>query len=429
VVPEHLDDLGPPAQAGVGADVDDDGAGAHEAVDEVLGEPAVDLAGKAGRPLAPVPSREVDVGVEAVLVRRVLGAEGAAAPAAEIADADAGRVRVRGGVLLDDLEHDADETVRAEAAPGAVRRAAQHRIPGEVVDAVRGQPDAAREPPGRGGAERLRLPPLDRRRRSLGARRRARNDQYGKRREKTDLAGASLRTASMGIGVLLAAVALALGDPATQPAKERVLLGHSTGGRPIAAVRVGDLTSERQALVIGCIHGDECAGIAVTRRLARMRVDGVDLWIVHDLNPDGRALGVRQNRRGVDLNRNFASEWVPLGRRWDPQYSGPRPFSEPEARIARRLIRRLRPDVTLWYHQPQALVRAWGPSVAAARRYARLARVPYRSIRWPNGTAPNWQNHTFPGAASFVVELAAGPLAPEAAARHARAALRLARRP
>jgi murein peptide amidase A len=233
----------------------------------------------------------------------------------------------------------------------------------------------------------------------------------------------------MGIGVLLAAVALALGDPATQPAKERVLLGHSTGGRPIAAVRVGDLTSERQALVIGCIHGDECAGIAVTRRLARMRVDGVDLWIVHDLNPDGRALGVRQNGRGVDLNRNFASEWVPLGRRWDPQYSGPRPFSEPEARIARRLIRRLRPDVTLWYHQPQALVRAWGPSVAAARRYARLARVPYRSIRWPNGTAPNWQNHTFPGAASFVVELAAGPLAPEAAARHARAALRLARRP
>jgi murein peptide amidase A len=233
----------------------------------------------------------------------------------------------------------------------------------------------------------------------------------------------------MGIGVLLAAVAVALADPAPQPAKERVLLGHSTGSRPIVAIRIGDPASERKALVVGCIHGDECAGIAVTRQLVRMRIDGVDLWIVHDFNPDGRALGVRQNGRGVDLNRNFASEWAPLGRRWDPQYSGPKPFSELETRIARRVIRRVRPDVTIWYHQPQALVRAWGQSVPAARRYARLARAPYRSIRWPRGTAPNWQNHTFPGAASFVVELAAGPLSPEAAARHARAVVRLGRRP
>jgi protein MpaA len=233
----------------------------------------------------------------------------------------------------------------------------------------------------------------------------------------------------MGIGVLLAAVAVALADPAPQPAKERVLLGHSTGSRPIVAIRIGDPASERKALVVGCIHGDECAGIAVTRQLVRMRIDGVDLWIVHDFNPDGRALGVRQNGRGVDLNRNFASEWAPLGRRWDPQYSGPKPFSELETRIARRVIRRVRPDVTIWYHQPQALVRAWGQSVPAARRYARLARAPYRSIRWPRGTAPNWQNHTFPGTASFVVELAAGPLSPEAAARHARAVVRLGRRP
>lgn len=232
----------------------------------------------------------------------------------------------------------------------------------------------------------------------------------------------------MGIGLLLAVVALALADPATQSEKERVLLGHSAGGHPILAVRVGDPASERKALVVGCIHGDECAGVAVTRRLARLRADSVDLWIVHDLNPDGHAIGVRQNGRGVDLNRNFASEWVPLGRRWDPQYSGPRPFSEPETRIVRRLVRRLRPDVTVWYHQPQALVRAWGQSVPAARRYARLAGVPYRSIRWPRGTAPNWQNHTFHGTVSFVVELAAGPLAPEAAARHARAFVRLARR-
>jgi protein MpaA len=164
----------------------------------------------------------------------------------------------------------------------------------------------------------------------------------------------------------------------------------------------------------------------ITRRLARgAHPAGLDLWVVHLLNPDGHRLGVRQNGRGVDLNRNFGSQWIPIGQRWDPQYSGPRPWSERETRLARGLVRRVRPDVTIWYHQPQALVRAWGPSRATARRYARLAREPYRSLRWPNGTAPNWQNHAFPGAASFVVELPAGTISDARSARHARAVRRL----
>jgi hypothetical protein len=91
------------------------------------------------------------------------------------------------------------------------------------------------------------------------------------------------------------------------------------------------------------------------------------------------------------------------------------------------LIDRIRPDITLWFHQPQALVRAWGPSRPAARRYAGYAHVPYRSIRWPNGTAPNWQNHRFSGASAFVVELPAGRLTAESAGRYARAVYRLAK--
>ena len=211
--------------------------------------------------------------------------------------------------------------------------------------------------------------------------------------------------------------------PQAQPAQEwHGLLGQSERGRPIRVHRFGDFSSPRKMLVIGCIHGDEREGIDVTKRLARGPLPaGVDLWLVHNLNPDGRRLGVRQNGRGVDLNRNFGSEWIPIGSRWDPQYSGPRPWSERETRLARRLVRRVRPDVTIWYHQPQAVVRAWGGSVAKARRYARLAGAPYRSIRWLHGTAPNWQNHRYPGAASFVVELPAGSLSGAATARHARA--------
>jgi protein MpaA len=206
--------------------------------------------------------------------------------------------------------------------------------------------------------------------------------------------------------------------------KRRVRIGTSVRGAAITAVRAGDMGSSTHALVVGCIHGNECAGTAVTRILARSSPTA-DLWVVPNLNPDGFALGRRQNARGVDLNRNFPSEWRAGGRPWDPEYSGPRPLSEPETRTALRLIRRVKPSVTIWFHQPQSLVRAWGQSVPAARRYARLAGMSFRAIRWPRGTAPNWQNHRFPGTSSFVVELPAGPLTPAAANRQARVVLAL----
>jgi protein MpaA len=221
---------------------------------------------------------------------------------------------------------------------------------------------------------------------------------------------------------LLAAVALAPAPAATHAE----LLGRSALGRPIRVQVVGAAPARHRILVVGCIHGNECAGIAVTRRLARAAAPaGTRLWIVHDLNPDGHARGTRQNGRGVDLNRNFGAMWRPIGARGDPQYAGPRAWSEPETRLIRALILRVRPTETIWFHQPQGVVRAWGPSVPAARRYARLAGERFAALRWPNGTGPNWQNHRFPRTPAYVVELPPGPLGPTAAARHARAVLRL----
>jgi murein endopeptidase len=206
------------------------------------------------------------------------------------------------------------------------------------------------------------------------------------------------------------------------------LLGRSALGRPIRLYRVGEATAPRHVLVVGCIHGDECAGMAVTRRLLLSPAPpGVAFWIVPNLNPDGLARGTRQNGRGVDLNRNFASEWRPIGRRGDPEYSGPRPWSEPETRLARELIVRIRPTISIWFHQPQRVVRAWGRSVRAARRYARAAREPFRAIRWPHGTAPNWQNQRFSEGSAFVAELAPGRLPVGVAKRHAHAVLALVR--
>jgi murein peptide amidase A len=207
-----------------------------------------------------------------------------------------------------------------------------------------------------------------------------------------------------------------------------VTLGRSTRGRALTALELGGSNSHRgEMLVVGCIHGNECAGVRVTRLLASLRRQTrADVWLVHDLNPDGSARGTRQNARGVDLNRNFPAGWRATGQPWDQYFSGTRALSEPETRAIAGLIRRIRPETTIWFHQPEGVVRAWGPSKAAGRRYARLSGESFRALRWPPGSASHWQNRRFAGASSFVVELAPGPMSRAAARRHANAILALA---
>jgi hypothetical protein len=196
-------------------------------------------------------------------------------------------------------------------------------------------------------------------------------------------------------------------------------VGESTLGLPIRAFTLG--SGRPRVLVIGCIHGNECAGSVVANRLLHARrPERGAIWVVQDVNPDGHARLRRANARGVDLNRNFPGTWQRL------PSSGAEPASEVETRLALRLIRRLRPDVTIWFHQPQALVRAWGPSVGIARRYARLARMRFRRLEWPPGSATAWQHGALPRSRAFVVELRRGPLGIREAGRYAGAILRLA---
>jgi protein MpaA len=213
-------------------------------------------------------------------------------------------------------------------------------------------------------------------------------------------------------------------DAASVPAPRRILLGRSPGGRRIVAIHVG-AASGSPVLVVGVIHGNELAGLAVADALERTRTSA-NIWIVPNLNPDGAARGTRQNGRGVDLNANWSSEWRGGGRPWDVYYAGPRPFSEPETQIGRRLILRLRPRVTIWYHQHMDVIWAWGPSTAAGRRYARVAGMRLYHHHWLPGTATNWQNHHLPGTSAFTVELPAGSLTPQQVQRHVRAVLALA---
>jgi hypothetical protein len=209
-------------------------------------------------------------------------------------------------------------------------------------------------------------------------------------------------------------------------------LGKSLQGRPIDLVRAGSPLTGRTVLVIGCMHGAECAGTAIVDQLKRESPTGFELLLVKDVNPDGHDAGTRGNSRGVDLNRNFPYRWQP-SERSSPEYSGKGLLSEPEARAAADLIRRLRPDVTIWYHQRSQptrppLVDESGGDVRLERHYATLVGLPLvERPRYP-GSATSWQNETYPKATAFVVELRYGGPLKEAEARlHANAVRTLAR--
>lgn len=228
-----------------------------------------------------------------------------------------------------------------------------------------------------------------------------------------------------GVGALAIAVgALAVGDSVAGAGIHRVVLGRSVGGRPIVAFEVGAVNSRRSVLVVGCIHGNETAGVAIARRLERSSPRDVALWIVPVLNPDGLAAGARGNAHGVDLNRNFPWRWRLLGGMFD---SGSQPLSEPESRIAYRLIQRLRPRISIWFHQHMNLVDESGANVSIERRFSSLVGLPLVRLPREPGSVVGWENHAFPGTASFVVELPAGTLTSAAVSRYARAVLQIAR--
>jgi predicted deacylase len=169
-----------------------------------------------------------------------------------------------------------------------------------------------------------------------------------------------------------------------------VVIGWSAQHRPIQVLHLAG--PGPRVLVVGCIHGNECEGMVVVNALLRTH-PREDLWLLPDLNPDGYDIRRRLNANGVDLNRTF-----PNGR-------------QPETRVAVALIRRIHPDVTIWFHQAENRVRAWGGSEAVARRYARLSGMRYASVNWPTGAATRWQNTALHEKA-FVVELPAESLDP-----------------
>lgn len=225
--------------------------------------------------------------------------------------------------------------------------------------------------------------------------------------------------------LLAALAAMAALLPQADAAGHVIALGRSWRGRPIEAVEVGNRSATR-VLVVGAVHGNEAAGIAIARALERSSPRDLDLWIISDLNPDGVAAGTRGNARGVDLNRNFPWRWRPLVGAYR---SGRRPLSEREARIAYRLILRLRPHLTMWFHQPLDIVWASGGDRRIEKAFARASGLAYHPMPQLAGSAISWQNNALPGTTAFAAELPAGRPNAVQIARYVRAVLVAARTP
>jgi len=144
-------------------------------------------------------------------------------------------------------------------------------------------------------------------------------------------------------------------------------------------------------MIIATIHGNESAGTPLVGELERhlrahpRLVSGRKVVIVPVANPDGMALKLRANVRGVDLNRNFPAENFRGASR-----HGAKPLSEPESRVLQSLIYKYVPSRVISIHQPVACIDWDGPAEKLARAMAATGKLPARRLGSRPGSMGSW---------------------------------------
>jgi protein MpaA len=202
-----------------------------------------------------------------------------------------------------------------------------------------------------------------------------------------------------------------IGDRSELPSDVLMEFGRSILDVPLTVARHGDRDGAR-LLLVGSIHGDEDAGIAIVNELLGRDVpDGVELWLVPSMNPDGNSLQQRHNANGVDLNRNFPHQWAPLAEPGNWQYAGPSAASEPETSAMVALGELVNPDLVLWYHQDLFRISPTGGRNGEIRAlYAEISGLPLLQVSGGTytGTASMWSRTvTADDGTGFTVELGA----------------------
>ena len=86
-------------------------------------------------------------------------------------------------------------------------------------------------------------------------------------------------------------------------ANEYRKLGNTWTGRSVWAEHWGPPVGP-QVLIIGQVHGYECAPAWIVNEMRSRPAMAYGLWIIPTLNPDGLADFTRENNDGIDLNRD-----------------------------------------------------------------------------------------------------------------------------
>lgn len=143
------------------------------------------------------------------------------------------------------------------------------------------------------------------------------------------------------------------------------IIGYSVSGRPIEVYTFGN--GSKQRMIVAGIHGGyEWNTIALADELITyihenptVIPDDVTLYILRNLNPDGDArdhsYDGRVNDHGVDLNRNFPTNWSATWDRdgcWNygPTTGGTGPGSEPETKSLMNFLQTHSVEVLISYH-------------------------------------------------------------------------------
>jgi protein MpaA len=191
---------------------------------------------------------------------------------------------------------------------------------------------------------------------------------------------------------------LAVQGPARTVLSQRTI-GYSVRAHPIRAYELGSRRAAKTVVLIGAMHGNETEGSTVISALMAGRpIRGVHIWAIRRDNPDGVLTDHRRNAHGVDLNRNFPTNWRLLT---GDYYSGPRPASEPETKALMRFLNRIDPAYVVTMHSPLHGVDVYGAKDRPfARRLAREMRLPIKSFDCSgvcHGTLTQWFNRHHPG--------------------------------
>jgi hypothetical protein len=156
--------------------------------------------------------------------------------------------------------------------------------------------------------------------------------------------------------------------------------GTSVQGRPILIKRFGH--GPQKVVWLGGIHGNEIEGSVATANLpaafSAAHLDSkVTLVVIWDANPDGRALHIRTNANGFDLNRQFPSANFGYGADAPPG----EPLSQPEAKVVHDIIVKEKPNLVVACHSwwGDQFINYDGPAAEIAARFSALSGFPVKT--------------------------------------------------